>query len=126
MDDVARQWTPRDNVGVSPQSQAALALLLAVVVVATAAYAFARSPRGRRVGRRVGQLGEVVVRCRSGHLFTTIWVPGASFKAIRLGVVRFQYCPVGEHWTTVAPVNPDDLTDAERRAAAANRDARIP
>jgi len=111
---------------VSPQSQAALVLAIAVAVVAVAAYLLARSSPGRRVGKRVGQLGEVVVRCRSGHLFTTIWIPGASFKAIRLGAVRFQYCPVGEHWTTVAPVNPDDLTDAERRAAAANRDARVP
>ena len=51
---------------------------------------------------------------------------GFLSPAIRLGAVRFQYCPVGEHWTTVAPVNPDDLTDAERRAAAANRDARVP
>ncbi len=111
---------------VSPQSEAALALVIAVVAVAVGAYVFGRSSRGRRLGRRVGDLGEVVVRCRSGHLFTTIWIPGASFKAIRLGVLRFQHCPVGRHWSLVAPVNPDDLTDAERRAAAANRDARVP
>jgi hypothetical protein len=25
------------------------------------------------------------VRCRRGHLFTAIWIPGISFKAVRLG-----------------------------------------
>jgi hypothetical protein len=116
----------RENVDVSPQSQAALALAIAVAVIAAAAYAFGRSSRGRRLGRRVGELTEIIVRCRSGHLFTTIWIPGASFKAIRLGVVRFQHCPVGDHWTIVTPVDPNNLTDAERRAAEARRDARIP
>jgi hypothetical protein len=29
--------------------------------------------------------GKLIVRCRQGHLFTTIWIPGASLKAIRLG-----------------------------------------
>jgi hypothetical protein len=24
--------------------------------------------------------GRVVVRCRAGHLFTTIWIPGVSIK----------------------------------------------
>src|SRR5512142_2152102 len=41
---------------------------------------------------RVG--GRVVVRCRHGHLFTTIWIPGVSAKALRLGLWRFQRCPV--------------------------------
>jgi hypothetical protein len=110
----------------APQSQAALAVLIAVLVVAVAAYTFARSSRGRRIGRRMGGLGDVVVRCRSGHLFTTVWIPGASFKAIRLGLVRFQYCPVGRHWTLVTPVDKSQLSDVERRAAEANHDARVP
>ncbi len=76
---------------------------------------------------RTGRVaGKVVVRCRQGHLFTTIWIPGASFKAVRLGMWRFQRCPVGRHWTLVAPVNPDELTDEERRVAAEHRDTRIP
>jgi len=37
---------------------------------------------GRRRGYNFG--GDVVVRCSDGHLFTTIWVPGVSLKAIRL------------------------------------------
>jgi hypothetical protein len=57
-------------------------------------------------------------------LFTTIWVPGASFKSIRLGWMRVQYCPVGRHWSFVVPVRTEDLT--ERAEADANRDVRIP
>jgi hypothetical protein len=78
----------------------------------------------RRLGYKVG--GNVVVRCRQGHLFTTIWIPGASLKAIRLGWARLQRCPVGKHWTLVTPVRDSDLTDEERRAAGRFRDIRIP
>ena len=78
----------------------------------------------RRMGYKVG--GNVVVRCRQGHLFTTIWVPGASLKSIRLGWARLQRCPVGKHWSLVTPVKDADLTDDQRRAAAAHRDIRIP
>lgn len=76
--------------------------------------------RGYHFGRNV------VVRCRQGHLFTTIWIPGASFKALRLGWSRFQRCPVGNHWTLVTPVKPASLTEEEKRTAAENRDIRIP
>jgi hypothetical protein len=78
----------------------------------------------RRRGYAIG--GSVVVRCRAGHLFTTIWLPGGSLKSIRLGWWRFQWCPVGDHWTLVAPVRDADLTEAERRFAARHRDTRIP
>jgi hypothetical protein len=70
--------------------------------------------------------GDVVVRCREGHLFTTWWIPGGSIKAIRLGAVRYQHCPVGRHWTTVRPVKDADLTDEDRRLAAAHHDIRLP
>jgi hypothetical protein len=76
---------------------------------------------------RAGKLaGNVVVRCRAGHLFTTIWIPGASLKAARLGLWRFQRCPVGGHWTLVTPVNPAELSDDELRAARDHRDIRLP
>jgi hypothetical protein len=48
--------------------------------------------------------GDTIARCSKGHLFTTIWVPGASLKSIRLGMSRFQHCPVGHHWALVTPV----------------------
>jgi hypothetical protein len=52
---------------------------------------------------------KIIVRCAQGHLFTTSWVPGVSFKAIRLGRYRFQRCPVGNHWTFVTPVGDGEL-----------------
>jgi hypothetical protein len=67
-----------------------------------------------------------VVRCRQGHLFTTIWVPGASLKAIRLGWWRLQRCPVGRHWSLVAPVDVSTLSQDDRQVAAQHRDAAIP
>jgi len=67
-----------------------------------------------------------IVRCRRGHLFTTIWIPLASFKALRLGPWRFQWCPVGRHWTLVRLVDQTTLSDDERRQAAETRDIRIP
>jgi hypothetical protein len=78
----------------------------------------------RRRGYRMG--GNVVVRCRAGHLFTTIWVPFASFKSVRLGWWRFQRCPVGRHWTLVSPVRESGLTEDERRIASQYTDVRIP
>jgi len=76
--------------------------------------------------RRGGRAGNVIVRCRRGHLFTTIWVPLASFKAVRLGPFRFQYCPVGKHWSLVSRVDESTLTEEERRAASGTKDVRIP
>lgn len=78
----------------------------------------------RRRGYNMG--GTVVVRCRQGHLFSTIWVPGASLKAVRLGWYRLQRCPVGHHWSLVRPVRDADLTDAELQFAREHRDLRIP
>jgi hypothetical protein len=78
----------------------------------------------RRLGYNVG--GNVVVRCRQGHLFTTLWIPGVKLKAIDLGMARFQHCPVGHHWTLVVPVRDADLTDEDRRAAAEHHDVHLP
>ncbi len=78
----------------------------------------------RAMGYRVG--GRTPVRCRQGHLFTTVWIPGVSLKALRLGWFRFQRCPVGQHWVLVSPVRPDDLTDEERAGAEAVLDTRLP
>jgi len=72
---------------------------------------------------------DTVVRCRAGHLFTTIWLPGVSLKSLRLEPLiwkRFQYCPVGRHWTVVTPVQNASLSEEERLAAALARDVRLP
>jgi hypothetical protein len=65
--------------------------------------------------------GNVVVRCREGHLFTTIWIPAASVKALRLGWWRLQRCPVGHHWSVVVPVKAADLPDERTRREHASR-----
>jgi hypothetical protein len=70
--------------------------------------------------------GNLVVRCRDGHLFTTIWVPGASLKSVRLGWWRFQRCPVGKHWSVVTPVKQAELTEDEKRTAREHKDVRLP
>jgi len=67
-----------------------------------------------------------VVRCRRGHLFTTVWIPGASVKSLRLGFWRFQWCPVGRHFGLVHPVKTADLTEAERSFALSHHDAPVP
>jgi hypothetical protein len=78
----------------------------------------------RRLGYGFGT--HTVVRCRRGHLFTTIWLPGVKLKALDLGIARIQRCPVGEHWSLVTPVREANLTRGERRFARAHRDVPIP
>jgi len=78
----------------------------------------------RRLGYRLG--ANTVVRCRSGHLFTTIWIPGVKLKAIDLLVARVQWCPVGRHWSLVTPVRDADLSVQDRLFAASHHDVRIP
>ncbi len=95
-------------------------ILLAIVVVALVVGTIVRRRQGYSVG------GDTIVRCRDGHLFTTLWVPGMSFKSVRLGWMRFQYCPVGRHWTTVKLVKDADLTEEERESASQTHDTRIP
>jgi hypothetical protein len=76
---------------------------------------------------RSGRLGgNVFVRCRRGHVFTTIWIPGASIKSLRLGWWRVQYCPVGRHWSVVTPFRESTLSGKERRAAREHHDIRLP
>jgi hypothetical protein len=70
--------------------------------------------------------GNIVVRCRQGHVFTTLWVPGVSVKALRLGLWRVQRCPVGGHWSLVTPVRESALSGGERRLARQHHDIRVP
>ena len=83
---------------------------------------------GALIARRLGyNLGvNTVVRCRQGHLFTTIWIPGIKFKELDLVVARVQRCPVGNHWSLVVPVRTKDLTEAELQSAREHHDIRIP
>ena len=67
-----------------------------------------------------------IVRCRQGHLFATVWIPGASVKSLRLGWWRVQWCPVGRHVDLVHPVRTADLTETERSLALARHDVPVP
>jgi hypothetical protein len=106
-----RAVSPRDR-----HRRRSLAIVVAAILVETVVLRL----RGYRIG------GNVVVRCHKGHLFTTIWLPGASLKSLRLGWWRFQHCPVGNHWSIVTPVKKSDLTEEEKRIASENKDIRIP
>lgn len=66
------------------------------------------------------------VRCRDGHLYTTIWIPFASLKAVRLGNRRYQRCPVGRHWATVELIDAGNATASELAQAASVHDRNIP
>lgn len=79
----------------------------------------------RRAGHS-GVGGNTIVRCTKGHLFTTIWAPGISFKSIRLGMTRLQHRPVGHHWAIVTPVKESELTGEERQIASGHHDIRMP
>ena len=95
---------------------------LAVVILAVVAARVARMSRlqGYRFGR------DVIVRCRDGHLFVTTWLPMMSFKAIRIGLVRIQHCPVGDHVTAVRLMRAEDLTPAQRLEASRHHDSGVP
>lgn len=78
-------------------------VVVAAALVSVAVEAAAVWRRGYGLG------GRVVVRCRHGHLFSTIWIPGVSLKGLRLGPWRLQRCPVGGHWSLVTPVERTDV-----------------
>lgn len=92
-----------------------------VVIVVAALLAFLV---GALWARRKGftKPGEVVARCRKGHLFVTVWAARASRRQIDLGWARIQRCPVGDHWTLVVPVDRSTLTPEDKKLASKHRD----
>jgi hypothetical protein len=91
-----------------------------IVIGALAAFTLIARRRGYKLGT------DTVVRCRQGHLFSTIWIPGVKTKALDFGVARLQRCPVGKHWSLVVPVREAELSDEEREFARSHRDVRLP
>jgi hypothetical protein len=104
------------TIGVMPARRRRKSILVASILVEP----ILMKLRGYPIG------GNLVVRCRQGHLFTTLWIPGVSVKALRIGWWRVQRCPVGKHWSLVTPVRESDLSARDRRRARQNRDIRIP
>jgi hypothetical protein len=109
-----------DGVSISPPEPRGSRTRIFVVVGAL----IAGTVLARRLGYKVG--GNTIVRCRQGHLFTTLWIPGVIFKGLDFGIARWQRCPVGDHWSLVTPVRDIDLTDEDRRVAGERHDVRIP
>ena len=92
----------------------------AVIAIGYVAGTIAARKQGYSFGR------SVPVRCRRGHLFTTTWIPGASLKALRLGLWRARWCPVGRHVDLVRLVKEGDLSPAELEFAAEHHDIPVP
>jgi hypothetical protein len=97
-----------------------LSVLIAAGVVVVIAVVGGQAGRARGCE---GMGGNTIVRSSRGHLFTTVWVVGASLKAERLGYKRY---PVCEKWRIVMPVPDTELTDEDRRVAAEHHDSRLP
>jgi hypothetical protein len=95
-----------------------------IIAAGFAAMYAAGTVAARRMGYSFGR--DVVVRCRAGHVFSTVWIPGASLKALRLGLWRVQWCPVGKHVALVRLLKDAEVTDDIRELAAAHHDLRIP
>jgi hypothetical protein len=71
-------------------------------------------------------MDRTIVRCAQGALYSTIWVPLVSLKAVRLGNQRLQRCPVHHKWERVERVDPATLSAEERSQAESIRDIGIP
>ena len=83
-----------------------------LILVAVGILVVVMNLRARRRGFAIP--GTTPVRCSQGHLFTTLWIPGASIKAVRLGFKRYQRCPVCERGRLIHPVRPEELSEDER------------
>ncbi len=64
----------------------------------------------------------MTIRCSQGALYSTIWWPLGSFKAIHLGRTRIQRCPVHHKWERVSKVDPASLSSEELQRAIGVRD----
>jgi hypothetical protein len=63
-----------------------------------------------------GIVGDRVLRCSDGHLFTS--TEGSRlFLSLHLGPKRFLRCPVDHKWRIAENVQAKDLSDAERERA---------
>lgn len=99
---------------------AVVLLAAAAAILAVVAVRWFAQRTGHRNDYTLG--ADTVVRCASGHLFMTAWVPLVSVKAVRLGPVRVQHCPLCGHAAAVMPVPDSEITEAMRREAARHRD----
>ncbi len=107
----SQKMSPKTKRRIVTFAVVAVGYAVGTVIAVRKGYAFGRS---------------VPVRCRAGHVFSTTWIPGASIKAVRLGLWRVQWCPVGHHVDLVRLVKESDLTQTEREFAAEHHDVPVP
>lgn len=67
-----------------------------------------------------------IVRCSEGGLYSTIWWKWGSLKAVRLGPLRVQRCPIHHRWEKPRRANIDELTATELAAARSVVDTALP
>jgi hypothetical protein len=80
---------------------------------------------GQYLSRHNPQRFDPVVQCRQGHRYRSIWVPGGSLKAVRWFGRRYQWCPVGHHWSWTRRIAQGQLSADELVAANALHDLRV-
>ena len=70
--------------------------------------------------RMDGVVGDRILRCSDGHLFTA--TEGSRlFLSVHLGAKRFMRCPIDQKWRIIRNVPADELTEAERETAGQHR-----
>jgi hypothetical protein len=100
-----------------------MSIMIPLIIIVVAAFvAFAG---GAVVAARKGYKngGEVVARCRQGHLFMTVWVDRFSWHRLDVGFAKIQRCPVGDHLTVVRPVETSALSAEDKKSAKQTRDS---
>ena len=80
---------------------------------------------GAYLSRRNPERFDPVAECSQGHRYRSIWVPGGSLKSLRWFNRRFQWCPVGRHWSWTRRVDTGQLSPDEVRSATAVHDLRV-
>jgi hypothetical protein len=79
----------------------------------------------RYLSRRDPDRFDPVVQCGQGHRYRSIWVPGGSLKGLRWFGRRYQWCPVGHHWSWTRRVDAARLSADELSSANAVHDLRV-
>ena len=59
-----------------------------------------------------GIVGDRILRCARGHLFTS-GEAARLFDSVHLGSKRFMRCPVDDRWGIASNVDSKDLTEQE-------------
>jgi hypothetical protein len=80
---------------------------------------------GQYLSRRDPQRFDPVVQCSQGHRYRSIWLPGGSLKAIRWFDRRYQWCPVGRHWSWTRRIDAERLSADELNTANTHHDLRV-